>query len=662
MKRWRRIFKPIERCLLCVSLAFAAFAFVACDGGKETPKKQAEFKGIKDVRISVSTSEYDFANGVIAVDEAGKTLEVTVDASAVRFGEAGQYTVKYKTANGSSECNVYVYGTPSVQTTALDIPYTVATGALEEIASLITATDTFGGKASVVVNDEIALNANGSVKTGAQEVSVTATDGYGNVAQETVTLNVQPSEQTYDIADQTVDYARAYATVELTTESTLLSVYVGEQICTVGDYAFDNGYFMLLPKLVASLGVGEYVLTLNFNDGTKDIALEITDSAEPALVAEFDLTGEVFVERETVTLPSLSMAEYSIQQFDVKTYIKAPSAEEKQEIASLEYLISEPGEYVYTADCIKNAQVVKTITQTFSAVSLVEYYGQNFIQEEHLPVVADHGCEAKTFEKDATVNGNELDAFKIVLSATATSNNGLCGFAINEKYMENARLAGYTVLEITAFTRSGFAVYDGAMDVNSLRLFYDKTTEAREITLRIDLNKITKGTAHVYMFHNASEAVDVFITKLQFIGLVQVHGSLVNANTVELIAPTDCTVSYEANKIRIHSDNTAQGSANAPYVLISAELIKQAIAAGYTHLRIKAETICGLKGNAGNNNGTNLWYADATATESRELSTDNISLEKLGDSALWIAFYHNVNYGEGIPSDLYITEMEFIKK
>ncbi|MBQ8229538.1 MAG: hypothetical protein IJZ32_02450 [Clostridia bacterium] len=663
MKKRRLFGKFLRGVLTCALLATLSFALAACKGCKDekgkSPDKQVEFTGIKDVHISVSETDYDFSKGVLAVDDEGKTLEITIDDSAVKFGTPGQYTVKYDTANGSSECIVYVYGAPIIETSTLDIPYAVATEAGRAITSLITATDTFGGAVDVKLNSEVALNANGSVKTGEQQLSVTATDGYGNTAQKTITVNVQPSTKTYNIPDQTVDFSRAYTTVEIT-GSTLLSVYVGEVACVTGEYATDNGCFMLLPKLIASLGVGEYGLTLNFNDGSTDIALEITDSAEPAFIAEFDLTGEIFVETETVTLPSLGKAEYSIQEFEVKTYIQTPTSAVKQEITEKSYTLTTAGQYAYIAECIKNGNVAKTITQTFSAVSLKEYYGQNFVQEKHLSAVQEHGCTSKTYEADAAVGNTTANAFKLVLPATANSNNGLVGFSIAEQHVEKAKLAGYTALEMTIYSRSGFAVYDGDMG-GTLRAYSDKTTEPREVTLRIELEKITRGTAHVYMWHNAGLPVDVYMTKLQFVGLVEVDGSLVNANTVSLISPTNCTVAYEAGKLHIHSDNTASGSSGAPTFTISEALFKKAAEKGYTHLRITIETKCGGQGRVGWSGGANVLYMDAHATESREVSTE-IDLTKLGESPLWIAFYHNDTYGEGIASDLYITELEFINK
>ncbi len=659
-KLFSKFLRGVLACALLTALSFALVACKSCKGGKgKSPDKQVEFTGVKDVHISVSETDYDFSKNVLAVDGEGKTLEITIDDSAVQFGTPGQYTVKYDTANGSSECVVYVYGTPNIETSRLDIPYAVATESGKAITSLISATDTFGGEVDVKLNSEVALNANGSVKTGEQQLSVTATDRYGNTAQKTITVNVQPSTKTYNIPDQTVDFARAYTTVEIT-GSTLLSVYVNGVACVTGEYASDNGCFMLLPKLIASLGVGEYDLTLNFNDGTTDITLEITDSAEPAFVAEFDLTGEIFVETETVTLPSLGKAEYSIQEFEVKTYIQTPNSADKQEITSKEHQLDSPGEYAYIAECIKGGSVAKTITQTFSVVSLVEYYGQNFVQEEYLPALQEHGCTSKTYEADATVGNTTADAFKLVLPATANNNNGLVGFAIAEEYVEKAKLAGYTALEMTLYSRSGFAVYDGDMS-GSLRAYSDKTTEPREVTLRIELEKITRGTAHVYMWHNAGMSVDVYMTKLQFVGLVEVDGSLVNANTVSMISPTNCTVAYESNTLHIHSDNTASGSTGAPEFTISAALFKKAIEKGYTHLKITIETKSGGKANVGWSGGTNVMYIDAHATESREISSE-IALTKIGENPLWFVFYHNDTYGEGIPSDLYITELEFIKK
>ncbi len=530
----------------------------------QTPSKQVSFSGVKDVRISVKEADYDFSNGVIAVGEDGKTLEITIDDSDVKFGTAGKYTVKYDTVNGSKECNVYVYGAPVIETTALDIPYVTATAGDAEIASLITAKDTFGNKVTVKLNTAIALNSNGSVKTGAQQLSVSATDNYGNTTQKTINANVQKSTKTYTISNQNVDFSRAYSMVEIK-DSTLLSVYIGETACKTGEYVFDNGCFMLLPKLIAKLGVGEHTLTLNFNDGTKDITLTITDNAEPAFIAEFDLTGETFLEKETITLPTLGKAEYSIQEFDVKTYIKTPDSTEKQELNGKQICLETPGEYEYIAECIKGGTLRGTISQKFTAISLKEYYAQDFVKEEHLSILAvTHNCSA-VYEENTTVNGTNTDAFKITIPATATSNNGSTAVALLADRIAGAKTAGYTILNIKMHSRSGFAVYDGEMG-GKLLAFQDKAAQAREFELKIELSKITQETVYMYMWHSASEPVDIYVTQLQFGGYVTTEGSLVNASTLDFIMQMDkCTATYEENAeigdttakaLRIHADFT----------------------------------------------------------------------------------------------------------
>jgi hypothetical protein len=265
-----------------------------------------------------------------------------------------------------------------------------------------------------------------------------------------------------------------------------------------------------------------------------------------------------------------------------------------------------------------------------------------------------------SYQAGATVGEGTADVFNIALPAGATSNNGLHGFSIDEKYISDARSVGYTILELCFYTRSGFAVYNGQMG-GTLLAYSDKASEAKTVTLKIELAKITEPTIYVYMWHNASAQVDVYMTKLQFAGIVNVTGSLVNEDTMAFIAGSGCTVSFENGEIKIYASRTASGSAGAPSFTISVELLKKAKGSGFTHLRLKIRTKCGGKGNAGGANGTNLMFIDAHATEERVIEAD-ISLEKLGNNAFWVTFYHNDEYGETLPSVMYITEMEFIKK
>lgn len=150
MKERRVLGNLLRIVLLCVVFVVLSIALIACgcggsDSGEQDGKSSVTFTGVKDVRISVAVTEYDFSKGVLAVDEDGKTLEITIDSSSVVFVTKGQYTVKYSTANGSQDCSVYIYGAPVIETTDLNISYEIATGSGSAIVSMINTTDTFGG-------------------------------------------------------------------------------------------------------------------------------------------------------------------------------------------------------------------------------------------------------------------------------------------------------------------------------------------------------------------------------------------------------------------------------------------------------------------------------------------------------------------------------------
>jgi hypothetical protein len=72
-------------------------------------------------------------------------------------------------------------------------------------------------------------------------------------------------------------------------------------------------------------------------------------------------------------------------------------------------------------------------------------------------------------------------------------------------------------------------------------------------------------------------------------------------------------------------------------------------------------TVSGGKFCVGWSGGTAVAVMDAHATEAREL-TYTIDLSKFGTSGMRALFYHNDVYGAEVPTDVYITEWEFITK
>ena len=177
--------RKVLRLILSLMLVCLAAASVACGNGDDG----LTFSGLEEVRISTSQQEYDFLEGVNCIDQDGNVLEVTVDTSKVSFGTAGQYTVTYRTEKGSRDVAVYIYGTPTIETTEFSVDYATANDPVS-LAEKVTAKDSFGNACTVTMKGTLAVTASGALQTGAQNIVFSATDAVGNVAEKEVQLEV----------------------------------------------------------------------------------------------------------------------------------------------------------------------------------------------------------------------------------------------------------------------------------------------------------------------------------------------------------------------------------------------------------------------------------------------------------------------------------------
>ncbi len=260
-------------------------------------------------------------------------------------------------------------------------------------------------------------------------------------------------------------------------------------------------------------------------------------------------------------------------------------------------------------------------------------------------------------------------------------------FYIPGSIFEEATKAGYTTMVIEYYTLSGVRGYNGWFtngnplfaDTNNSRTIYE--AEVKEITIaNLGKNDGTYADLALGFFHNVNYGevpTDTYITELYFYGNTDFEGSYISLNDIETLTKgPKTTITYEENitvngqtfekAYHVHSDATSNGSTLAEqtghYFDFSKDLIAAATTAGCTSLKIKFYTTSGGRAYI-SWTGTNqvVWDIDAHATAIREVST-TIELSKVGENSLRIVFYHNeTGFVGDVPTDIYITELEFIK-
>lgn len=281
--------KLVRGFLVCILVATAGICTFAC--GAKTEKK---IVGITDKRIGVSATECDFLDGVTGYD-GEKSVEVAADYSAVVFGTAGEYTVKYSVGDYIAYGKVYIYGTPGITFSSNELTYEQATEK-DGLLTGVTATDTFGGTLEVVAG-EIETDKLGRVKP-TQNVEYTATDDYGNVARVMRTFTVKNE---YALSDIQTDLADGEAVFALNAD--FKGIYIGENAVKASAYFVNNGYFGFEGKYLGELGAGEYTYTVVTDKGYSDFKLTVTDNKTVNFeIPDFD-EYYLYSENLSVSLP-----------------------------------------------------------------------------------------------------------------------------------------------------------------------------------------------------------------------------------------------------------------------------------------------------------------------------------------------------------------------
>lgn len=346
--------------------------------------------------VSVTTRVYDlkladitdaqkaaayYMTGVSGVYQ-NDTCEVSADLSAVDFTRAGSYTITYKLVGHETvteTATVNVYGEPAI-TVASDAVKTVGwsetldlNAFINTLKGKISAVDSLNNALTVNVKEATvpAKNAYGFYDIQSYNVTFTATDKMGNIAEETVQITINGSiditvapTMSIDLANTSVMLAAYEAGVDFDlfkydSENGLVAV-------TTAQAAWDSdkeGSFFAASYL-ASLELGEHTFVLVFEDTFKVVTLTLTDNQAPAFTTS-DVTELAYLVGEEFVLPTAVKSANSAQAITVKYFLGSEEFTANPTVA---------GSYTYTIKFYRNNEELTEYAKVYSLV-LVNNYG-----------------------------------------------------------------------------------------------------------------------------------------------------------------------------------------------------------------------------------------------------------------------------------------------
>lgn len=346
--------------------------------------------------VSVTTRVYDlkladitdaqkaaayYMTGVSGVYQ-NATCEVSADLSAVDFTRAGSYTITYKLVGHETvteTATVNVYGEPAI-TVASDAVKTVGwsetldlNAFINTLKGKISAVDSLNNALTVNVKEATvpAKNAYGFYDIQSYNVTFTATDKMGNVAEETVQITINGSTDitvaptmSIDLANTSVMLAAYEAGVDFDlfkydSENGLVAV-------TTAQAANDStkGGTFFAASYLASLELGEHTFVLVFEDTFKVVTLTLTDNQEPAFTTS-DVTELAYLVGEEFVLPTAVKSANSAQAITVKYFLGSEEFTANPTVA---------GSYTYTIKFYRNNEELTEYAKEYSLV-LVNNYG-----------------------------------------------------------------------------------------------------------------------------------------------------------------------------------------------------------------------------------------------------------------------------------------------
>lgn len=346
--------------------------------------------------VSVTTRVYDlkladitdtqkaaayYMTGVSGVYQ-NETCEVSADLSAVDFTRAGTYTITYKLVGHETvteTATVNVYGEPAI-TVASDAIKTVVwsknldlNAFINTLVGKISAVDSLNNALTVNVKAASvpAKNAYGFYDIQSYNVTFTATDKMGNVAEETVQITITGSiditvapTMSIDLANTSVMLAAYEAGVDFDlfkydSENGLVAVTTAQ-----ASWDSDKEGTFFAASYLASLELGEHTFVLVFENTFKVVTLTLTDNQAPAFTTS-DVTELAYLVGEEFVLPTAVKSANSAQAITVKYFLGSDEFTANPTAA---------GSYTYTIKFFRNNEELTEYAKEYSLV-LVNNYG-----------------------------------------------------------------------------------------------------------------------------------------------------------------------------------------------------------------------------------------------------------------------------------------------
>lgn len=346
--------------------------------------------------VSVTTRVYDlkladitdaqkaaayYMTGVSGVYQ-NETCEVSADLSAVDFTRAGTYTITYKLVGHETvteTATVNVYGEPTI-TVASDAIKTVVwsknldlNAFINTLVGKISAVDSLNNALTVNVKAATvpSKNAYGFYDIQSYNVTFTATDKMGNLAEETVLITINGSTDitvaptmSIDLANTSVMLAAYEAGVDFDlfkydSENGLVAVTTAQ-----ASWDSDKEGTFFAASYLASLELGEHTFVLVFEDTFKVVTLTLTDNQAPAFTTS-DVTELAYLVGEEFVLPTAVKSANSAQAITVKYFLGSDEFTANPTVA---------GSYTYTIKFYRNNEELTEYAKEYSLV-LVNNYG-----------------------------------------------------------------------------------------------------------------------------------------------------------------------------------------------------------------------------------------------------------------------------------------------
>lgn len=335
---------------------------------------------LADITDAQKTAAY-YMTGVSGVYQ-NETCEVSADLSAVDFTRAGTYTITYKLVGHETvteTATVNVYGEPTI-TVASDAIKTVVwsknldlNAFINTLLGKISAVDSLNNAVTVNVKAATvpAKNAYGFYDIQSYNVTFTATDKMGNIAEETVQITINGSTaievaptMNVDLANTSVMLAAYEAGVDFDlfkydSENGLVAVTTAQ-----ASWDSDKEGTFFAASYLASLELGEHTFVLVFEDTFKVVTLTLTDNQAPAFTTS-DVTELAYLVCEEFVLPTAVKSANSAQAITVKYFLGSDEFTANPTAA---------GSYTYTIKFFRGNEELTEYAKEYSLV-LVNNYG-----------------------------------------------------------------------------------------------------------------------------------------------------------------------------------------------------------------------------------------------------------------------------------------------